>query len=214
VGNLQIALRTTLESSLGRFGIWMLVPVAAYTLFAARHWRLLRDRVWLLFLATWIVALGALVSQWDPSNLEHKVALIPIVLMLAASIHAMTRDKLPRALKAGAIVLAGALVAVGIVEGILPFTDLQTDQLYRLSEEIHEQSQAPEVLLVGLVSERRGDAVVLSSMTFFDQRVLLISSADRSYEERIAQRAREGGDILTMIDGHPRRQLPPVGRLR
>jgi hypothetical protein len=167
-----------------------------------------------LFLATWIVVLGALVSQWDPSNLEHKVALIPIVLVMAVSIHASTRDRLPKALKAGAIVLAGALVVVGIVEGILPFIDLQTDQLYRLSAEIHEQSQAPEVLLVGLVSERRGNAVVLSSMTFFDQRVLLLSSADPSYEERIAQRARDGGDILKMIDGHPRRQLPPVGRLR
>ncbi|HZI93168.1 MAG TPA: DUF2723 domain-containing protein [Patescibacteria group bacterium] len=213
-GNLQVALRTTLESVLGRFGPWMLVPIAAYGIFAARHWRLLRGRVWLLFLASWIAVFGALVSQWDPSNLEHKVALIPMVLLLVVSIHALTRDRLPRAFRTGAIVLAGVLILVGIVEGILPYTDAHTDPLYRLSEEIHEQSQAPEVLLVGLVSERRGNAVVLSSMTFFDQRVLLMSPTDPGYDERIAQRARDGGDILLMVDGHPRRQLPPVGRLR
>jgi len=201
VGNGLLSARSGLAAVMEPAGIWLLLPLAIFAVYAARHLRAFaRDR-WVEFLLIYLGVAGAFLSQWDPDNPEHKIALIPVVLLLVTFIHARIGQPLRGAALAGALLVVAAVVISGFVEGVLPYTRLEEYPLYQLSSEIHDRTSADDVLVVGLASAATGHSVTLSSMTFFNQRVAVLSPDDAGFEERLRDYEMRGFAVVRCVDG-------------
>jgi len=189
------------EAVVDRFGMWLAIPAAIFIAHAVRERRRLAGDLWIGGLVVHVAITGALLSQWDPENTEHKIALIAPLLLLVTSIHARIGIPLRRWALAGSAALALSIVVAGFVDGILPFTRLENDPLFRLSAEIHDRTEAEDVLVVGLASARTGHAVTLASMTFFGQRVAVLSREDERYDARLRDYEARGFAVVRYESG-------------
>ncbi|MBI3449321.1 MAG: DUF2723 domain-containing protein [Acidobacteria bacterium] len=201
LGNLSAATRSLGAAVLGRFGVWGAIPAAIFLVHAVRHRRRLVGDLFIGLLLACVAIAGAFLSQWDPENTEHKIALILPLLLLVASIHARIGAPLGKWARAGAAAFAIIVVVAGFVDGILPFTRLEEDPLFTLSSQIHDRTTSPDVLVVGLASASTGHAVTLESMTFFGQRVAVLSREDAEFDGRLRDYQTRGFAIVSYASG-------------
>jgi len=201
LANLAAAVESLGAAVAGRLGAWLAIPAAMFLARAVRHRRRISGDPWILGLLVYLAIAGAFLSQWDPENPEHKIALILPLLLVVASIHARIGVPLARWALAGAAAFAAVVVVAGFVDGILPFTRLDEDPLFRLSSQIHDRTEAPEVLVVGLASARTGHAVTLESMTFFGQRVAVLSRDDEGFDARMRDYRGRGFAVVSYAGG-------------
>jgi hypothetical protein len=201
LGNVVLSARSGLAAVIDPGGIWLLLPMAIFLVYAARHFRAFARDPWVELLVIHLCVAGAFLSQWDPDNSEHKIAVIPVLLLLVTFVHARIGRPLRGAALAGALLVVMGVVLSGIAHGVLPYTRLETYPLYQLSSEIHDRAGADDVLVVGLASSATGHAVTLSSMTFFNQRVAVLSTEDTDFEERARDYERRGFVVLRYLDG-------------
>lgn len=210
VQNAARFLQSASEAALGRFGPALYLPLAAAALFVLRNARALWVHPFFRFLLIYLVMSVGFASQWDSANMEHKIAILPIVLVLIAYAHAVVSRRMPSWGKATAAAVAAAFVALGFLQAILPHRNLDSYDLYRLSATIHEATDADQVLVVGLASEVGGHAVVMASPTFFGQSVRVLHPDDSGYVDKL-RRYREQGYAVVRYDGGEVRAMGAPG---
>lgn len=213
VQNAATFLRSAPEAALGRFGVALYFPLAAAALFVLRSVRALWAHPFFRFLLIYLAMSVGFASQWDSANIEHKIAILPVVLLLIAYAHARVSPRMPRWGAAISAVLAAAFVVLGFVQAILPHRDLESYDLYRLSATIHEATDADLVLVVGLASEAGGHAVAMASPTFFGQSVRVLHPDDPGYVDKVRRYREQGYAVVSYEDGEVRELDAPGGRV-
>lgn len=194
--NASAFLRSAPRAALGSLGPLLYVPLAVFAALAARHARDLWASAYVRFLCVLLAFTAGFYSQWDAANIEHKIALVPILLLLLVHFHALPDRRRSATGRVAVLGLVALFVVVGFLQGILPFRRLADQELYRLSAAIHEAREDAAVVVVGLASESAGHPVVMAGMTFFGQRILLLDPADPGFQVKIRAYRHRGMPVL------------------
>jgi hypothetical protein len=209
--NAMVFLRAVPRAALGSFGPLLYLPLAAFAVWAVRNARALWAHGFFRFLIINLAFVVGFYSQWDAANIEHKIAILPVLLLLVVHSHAALGRRLSRPGRAAALALVGLFVVVGFLQGILPYRHLEDQELYRLSAAINGAAPERAVVVVGLASESKGHPVVMAAMTFFGQRVLLLDATDEGFEERLQAHRDRGIAVLSHEEGRFRPLASPRG---
>jgi hypothetical protein len=197
LANAKTSVATLGAAIAGRHGLWLLAPWAVvFIACVSPRWTMLARDPWLRYLGVHLIVFGAFFSQWDPSNVEHKIALIPLLLLIAVQLYVHADQRLPRLAAVGAATLAGGILAVGAAQAIYPHRDLEDYHSFRMASAVHARSDAPSLLVVTAWSPQESDALSLAAMTFFGQRVVLIGRDDPLLEQSIASHRAAGFELI------------------
>lgn len=196
LSSLRVALRSFADALVPGHGLWLFLPAVFFILYSARRWGRLKSDPWIGFLVIYAALVGTLVCLWDPSNLEHKIALMLPLLLLLTSVVVQLGDRLHLSLRTGAWLLALGVVVFGVKDGALPYSDIGDYVPYRISTEIHARTASSKVLVVADERRLEMSAVALSSMTFFGQQVTVLGPDDPGLEEKIRLRQGDGFEVV------------------
>jgi hypothetical protein len=203
-------LGTVPRAALGSLGPLLYLPLAVLAAVVLGNARHLWAQAYFRFLCIVLVLTAGFYSQWDATNIEHAIALIPIVLLLVVHCHAALGRPPSTTGRAAVLGVVALFVVVGFLQGILPYRRLADQDLYRLSAAIHQARGDATVVVVGLASQSKGHPVVMASMTFFGQRVILLDPAQPGFQEKLRVHRDRAIPILLHEGGRFWSEVAPV----
>jgi len=193
--NMTVSCWSVPASIMDRFTLWLYIPAAFFVWIAARHWSIVWKDHWARFLLIQLALMGALVTQWDPENMEHKIACIPVALLLVTRVQALVAPRPRGSLLAASGLIAATVLACGLIFGVRPYTRLEGYEPYRQSSQIRRQSTGDSVVLI-LSPGQTAESVTLASMTFFKQHVVVLDETQPGTAAQVESLRDRGFEVL------------------